>query len=65
MKGHLSVAKAAKQIGICGSSLRNLIRDKKVFARRKGVGHSSPWYVPLAEVQRLEQAYKYGLANVS
>jgi hypothetical protein len=57
---NLAVKDAARVIGISDSLLRLLIAQKRVFARKRGVGKCSPWYVPL----RLKQAYRVGLANV-
>lgn len=65
MTGHLSVAKAAKKIGMTGGNLRYLIQRGKVLARKRGITRNSPWYIPLAEVERLKQAYRFGVANVS
>jgi hypothetical protein len=65
VEGHLAVAKAAKVIGISGSGLRQLIAQKKVIARKRGVGRSSWWFVPLSEVERLKQVYRFGVANVT
>jgi hypothetical protein len=64
VEGHLDCRKAAKEIGISGSGLRQLIAQRKVVARKRGVGKCSPWYVPLSEVERLRLIYRYGVCNV-
>jgi hypothetical protein len=63
MTGFVTIADAAKRIGMSAANLRRLVRLNRVKAVRRGDGSTCPWMMPPEEVDRMQRLYREGVAN--